>query len=95
MEMEQIENLEVDQGHAISSKEASSSRAQEFPKMLTRIEVNLRGQIDTELDPLVNEWMLWELRILHNANISYLKHGDATRDYITNQRYLCHYLNRR
>ena len=25
--------------------------------------------------------MLWELRILHSANIAYLKHGDATKDY--------------
>ena len=83
LEMEQTDDLEAEQGHASSSKGASSSRAQEHQEEdeLTRIEEELRDKIDVELDPLINECMLWELRILHSANITYLKHGDATADY--------------
>ena len=76
VEMEHLETFEAGQG------QASTSKAQETPgEELSRLEVELRQKIDTELDPLVQECMLWELRILHSANIAYLKHGDATRDY--------------
>ena len=83
LEMEQTEYLDAEQGHAGSSKGESSSRAQEHPKedKLTRIEAKLQDKIDVELDPLINECMLWELRILHSTNITNLKHGDAIADY--------------
>ena len=77
MKMEQIENLEAEQGHASSRKEQETLAVDE----LTRLEVKLSDQIDTEIDPLVQEYMLWELIILHSANIAYLNHGNATTDY--------------
>jgi len=63
---------------------AKDTRKETEPTVLdefTKMEHDLRDKIDEELEPLIQECMNWELKVLHSANISYLKRGDATGDY--------------